>query len=182
MNKALIALLAAFVVGATCAAAGARTYRTWTSCTVSIPARAELACGTYHLKHSNDVLRFLANHPTAGTARSRARVRRDHLWLRRFALSKVTEARRRLAPPRPAVGHLAMWECIHAGEGAWNAQTGNGYYGGLQMTYGWMGLVGNAALLSPAAQMAAAEAGWRANDYSLAWLFGQWPNTAPPCV
>ena len=28
--------------------------------------------------------------------------------------------------------------CIHHGEGAWNANTGNGYYGGLQMDYGFM--------------------------------------------
>ena len=26
------------------------------------------------------------------------------------------------------------WRCIHEHEGAWNANTGNGYYGGLQMT------------------------------------------------
>ena len=27
----------------------------------------------------------------------------------------------------------AKWACIHGGEGAWNSNTGNGYYGGLQM-------------------------------------------------
>jgi transglycosylase-like protein len=29
------------------------------------------------------------------------------------------------------------WECIHRGEGAWNSNTGNGYYGGLQMDIGF---------------------------------------------
>jgi hypothetical protein len=29
------------------------------------------------------------------------------------------------------------WECIHRGEGAWNSNTGNGYYGGLQMDVGF---------------------------------------------
>ncbi len=50
------------------------------------------------------------------------------------------------------------------------------------MTYGWDGLVGNAALLSPAAQMQAAETGYRQSGYSTAWLEGQWPNTSPPCL
>ena len=27
----------------------------------------------------------------------------------------------------------SAWLCIHRGEAAWNAHTGNGYYGGLQM-------------------------------------------------
>ena len=29
--------------------------------------------------------------------------------------------------------HLADWLCIHSHEGAWNDNTGNGYYGGLQL-------------------------------------------------
>jgi len=88
----------------------------------------------------------------------------------------------RLTPRPQATGHVAGWLCIHSREGAWNAQTGNGYYGGLQMSYGWMGLVGNAALLSPEQQMAAAETGYRQSGYSSAWLAGQWPNTYPPCA
>ena len=34
---------------------------------------------------------------------------------------------------RRSVPHKAQWLCIHHGEGVWNAHTGNGYYGGLQM-------------------------------------------------
>ncbi len=82
----------------------------------------------------------------------------------------------------PAIGHYAGWMCIHRGEGSWNAQTGNGFYGGLQMTYGWMGLVANAALLPPAQQIEAAEVGYQRSGYSNAWLAGQWPNTYPPCA
>jgi hypothetical protein len=78
--------------------------------------------------------------------------------------------------------HYALWNCIHNGEGAWNANTGNGYYGGLQMTYGWDGLVSNAALLSPAQQMAAAETGYRQSGYSEAWLLGQWPVSSRSCL
>jgi len=79
------------------------------------------------------------------------------------------------------VGHLQLWLCIHSREGAWNANTGNGYYGGLQMTSGWGG-VARPDLMSPTAQMMLAERQYRASGYSLAWLEGQWPNTAPPCL
>ena len=78
--------------------------------------------------------------------------------------------------------HTRGWLCIHGGEGAWNANTGNGFYGGLQMTYGWMGLVSNAAVLSPAQQMQAAEIGYRNSGFSDSWMRGQWPNTYPPCA
>ncbi len=100
----------------------------------------------------------------------------NHLWQHRQRMA------RRYAMAHPMIGHRALWLCIHSREGAWNAQTGNGYYGGLQMTYGWDGLVGNAALLSPAQQMRAAETGYRRSGYSVSWLEGQWPNTSPPCL
>ncbi len=101
-------------------------------------------------------------------------------WIDRLWSSRRVRAYRNWRL-HPAI-HLALWECIHHGEGAWNAQTGNGYYGGLQMTYGWGGLVTNAALLSPYEQMSAAETGYRQSGYSRAWLEGQWPNTSPPCL
>jgi hypothetical protein len=50
------------------------------------------------------------------------------------------------------------------------------------MTYGWDGLVGNAALLSPEQQMAAAETGYRQSGYSEAWLLGQWPVSSRSCL
>ena len=85
--------------------------------------------------------------------------------------------------PRVAVSsHLQGWICIHSREGAWNAQTGNGYYGGLQMTYGWAGRVVNAALLSPSQQIAAADAEAREHSYDYYWMQHQWPNTFPPCA
>lgn len=77
--------------------------------------------------------------------------------------------------------HMPGWLCIHSREGAWNSNTGNGYYGGLQMTHGWMGLVGYAHLLTPLQQMRAAETGYQRSGYSHSWLAGQWPNTYPPC-
>ena len=124
----------------------------------------------------------------------------QHLAAKRLRLlGMMTKARNRwkayaerLAHPRSrthnsrsvmsAIPHESGWLCIHSREGAWNANTGNGFYGGLQMTYGWMGLVTRADLLSPAQQMRAAETGYRRSGYSDSWMRGQWPNTYPPCA
>lgn len=104
-----------------------------------------------------------------------------HAHAARWTARELEQTRAKIrASQRPA--HMGGWICIHGREGAWNSQTGNGFYGGLQMTYGWMGLVSNAALLSPLQQMMAAETGYRLSGYSHAWLAGQWPNTYPPCA
>ncbi len=52
------------------------------------------------------------------------RLRIRHLWKQR-----ATRAKRRAQNPP----HKRAWLCIHRHEGPWNANTGNGYYGGLQM-------------------------------------------------
>jgi hypothetical protein len=77
----------------------------------------------------------------------------------------------------------AKWRCIHRGEGAWNSNTGNGYYGGLQMdvsfysTYGpeftrrW----GHAGNWPVWAQLLAAERAYASRG------FYPWPNTARNC-
>ncbi|HEV7639315.1 MAG TPA: hypothetical protein VGO39_00425 [Gaiellaceae bacterium] len=125
---------------------------------------------------------------------------RNHGWLldprhretRDWAVGAIEVARHRIpvvrarlarlrARLRPA-GHVAGWSCIQSREARWNANTGNGFYGGLQMTYGWAGRVRNAALLTPAAQIAVAEAEASEHGWSYAWMRGQWPNTYPPCA
>ena len=61
------------------------------------------------------------------------------------------------------------WSCVHRLEGAWNANTGNGYYGGLQMTrwfqqtYGpeFYARYGTADRWPVYAQLVAAERAWR---------------------
>jgi opacity protein-like surface antigen len=50
------------------------------------------------------------------------------LWRRRAAAAH----RKAVRPP-----HLAAWLCIHRLEGGWSSNTGNGYYGGLQMNLGF---------------------------------------------
>jgi resuscitation-promoting factor RpfA len=73
--------------------------------------------------------------------------------------------------------------CVHRYEGPWNANTGNGYYGGMQMdkrfarTYGgW--IVRHHGLphaWRPATQLLVAYRGWLARG----WY--PWPNTARIC-
>ena len=62
------------------------------------------------------------------------------LWQVRSAAAALAVAAH--AQPRPDAG-LPGWLrqaflCIHSYEGAWTSNTGNGYYGGLQMDWGFM--------------------------------------------
>jgi Transglycosylase-like domain len=75
------------------------------------------------------------------------------------------------------------WRCIHEHEGAWDANTGNGYYGGLQMdmsfqrAYGpeFMDRWGTADRWPVWAQITAAERAYVTRG------FGPWPNTSRMC-
>lgn len=75
------------------------------------------------------------------------------------------------------------WRCIHEHEGAWNANTGNGYYGGLQMDSSFYWTYGREFALRwgtpdrwPVwAQLTAAERAYQTRG------FGPWPNTARMC-
>jgi len=74
--------------------------------------------------------------------------------------------------------------CIHRYEGAWNANTGNGYYGGLQMDYTFMHAYGSEFLRAygtadrwpPAVQIAVAM-----RAYLSGRGFYPWPNSARLC-
>jgi hypothetical protein len=89
-------------------------------------------------------------------------------------------ARRRAARPP----HLRAWLCIHRYEGPWNARTGNGYYGGLQMDLTFqrvyaprlLRLKGTADRWKPIEQMWVAERAHRSGRG-----FRPWPNTARMC-
>lgn len=75
--------------------------------------------------------------------------------------------------------------CIHGHEAAWNADTGNGYHGGLQMDWSFMKAYGRdmlakyhgrgAEVWTPAEQIIVAD---RAHETR---GFGPWPNTRIPC-
>jgi hypothetical protein len=78
----------------------------------------------------------------------------------------------------------AAFQCIHRYEGDWNANTGNSYYGGLQMDYGFQRTYGPEFLRAygtadhwpPAVQIVVA---------MRAYLSGRgytpWPNSARLC-
>jgi hypothetical protein len=86
-------------------------------------------------------------------------------------------------PPVPA-SLTGAFACIHHFEGAWTANTGNGYYGGLQMDIGFQARYGGSYLHRwgtadrwPAwAQLDAAVRAYRSGRG-----FGPWPNTARAC-
>jgi hypothetical protein len=105
------------------------------------------------------------------------------LWQQRSALAAVAVSEHRLDTAIP--GWLNdSFLCIHHYEGAWNANTGNGYYGGLQMDLSFQGsygadflrLWGTADKWPPWAQLQAA-----ARAYQSGRGFYPWPNTARAC-
>lgn len=68
--------------------------------------------------------------------------------------------------------------CIHSHEGAWNANTGNGFYGGMQFALGtWyaVGGVGRPDLATPREQLYRAWRLWRVAGWT------PWPNTRRLC-
>jgi resuscitation-promoting factor RpfA len=82
--------------------------------------------------------------------------------------------------------HYRQWLCIYKYENAgygWSANTGNGYYGGLQMDIEFQkdyGLAlyrrkGTADNWTPLEQMWVAERAWKTRG------FWPWPNTARYC-
>ena len=101
-------------------------------------------------------------------------------WVLRLWRNRASRAWQRVAH----VPHKAQWLCIHRGEGSWNANTGNGYYGGLQMditfqrSYGGdlLRLKGTANHWRPYEQMWVAERAYKSGRG-----FYPWPNTARAC-
>lgn len=159
-------------------------------CNSKLPARAELRCARLNRQHALATIAWVHHQARplsllaydAAQQLILARVVANHRWLYRTMTVRAEEATHRIGmSDRPA--HYALWLCIHGGEGAWPDDTGNGFYGGLQMTLGWYGGPGHKAGWDPPiVQMRAAEAGYRASGYSRSWLGGQWPNTSPPCL
>jgi hypothetical protein len=106
------------------------------------------------------------------------------LWQQRSALAAVAVSEHSFAAPSiPAwLGDSLL--CIHRYEGAWNSNTGNGYYGGLQMDLTFQGRYGADFLQRwgtadnwPVwAQLQAA-----VRAYQSGRGFSPWPNTARAC-
>jgi hypothetical protein len=106
------------------------------------------------------------------------------LWQKRSALAAVGVVEHRLEGQAIAPWLIDSFMCIHRYEGAWTANTGNGYYGGLQMdltfqaNYGadFVRLWGTADRWPVWAQLQAAT-----RAYQSGRGFYPWPNTARAC-
>lgn len=101
------------------------------------------------LRHHTDVLRFFAHHPRAArTAEGRRVIRRARVWvqvIRRELADTRRERRQHQAVRRKLqsayVPAGSPWDAVAACEsgGNWAANTGNGFYGGLQfLTSTWL--------------------------------------------
>ena len=106
------------------------------------------------------------------------------LWQQRSALAAVAVAEHGVSLLAVPASLNASFLCIHRYEGSWTANTGNGYYGGLQMDMAFQGRYG-ADFLSrwgtadnwPVwAQLQAA-----VRAYQSGRGFYPWPNTARAC-
>ena len=104
------------------------------------------------------------------------------LWQSRDAVAALAVARHGHGPLPAAL--VRAFSCIHAYEGSWTANTGNGYYGGLQMDasferrYGgdFVRRWGTADNWPVWAQLQAAVRAYRSGRG-----FWPWPNTARLC-
>lgn len=89
----------------------------------------------------------------------------------------------------PVYTDLSAWLCIHRGEGAWNSNTGNSYYGGLQMDLGFQSTYGPELLQAkgtadhwtPAEQITVARRARDGYSHYGPRGYGPWPNTARAC-
>jgi Transglycosylase-like domain len=109
----------------------------------------------------------------AGPERWAARYRRERRTVTKLRLLLAARVDR-------VVGMVAAFDCVHGYEGAWNANTGNGYFGGLQFGASeWRRFGGNFApradLATPAQQIAAGIA------YHAVAGFSPWHYTARRC-
>jgi hypothetical protein len=123
---------------------------------------------------------------TRGFASARASSDRAtlRLWQERSAAAALAVATHAVRRAQIESGLLQALMCIHRYEGAWNSNTGNGYYGGLQMDRRFMLLYGPQYV-----------ARWGTADRWPVWAqletaarahasgrgFTPWPNTARAC-
>lgn len=131
-----------------------------------------LEAQTKNLKHAKFVCKHGAGHHKRWACEARA-------WITRERGETLRSLLYLYRPPR-----YSAWLCIHSHEGAWNSNTGNGYYGGLQMDYDFMSAYGGHLLRTkgtadkwtPLEQMQVAERAYRSGRG-----FYPWPNTARMC-
>lgn len=126
--------------------------------------------------HQRTIGRGQVKFDGAGAERWALRFRREHRL--------VLALRRELASRLNRIVYLVeSFECVHRYEGAWDAHTGNGYFGGLQMDVGFqrtygrelLSAKGTANRWTPAEQIAVAITAHATRGFS------PWPVTARRC-
>lgn len=106
------------------------------------------------------------------------------LWQRRSAFAALAVAQHEADGAVIPAWLSDAFQCIHRFEGSWSSNTGNGYYGGLQMDLAFQGLYGaeyvnrwgTADNWPVWAQLRAAARGYQSGRG-----FTPWPNTARFC-
>jgi Transglycosylase-like domain len=139
----------------------------------------------YYRGETNEMLRAMGErrYPVAYLEANESKEFRQ--WLLSHWKARYREVRNEYSEWRSTYGGLPGWwvgeaMLVHSCEGAWNANTGNGYYGGLQMdisfqtTYGpeFYRAYGTANNWPVFAQLRAAYRGWQARGWS------PWPACA----
>ena len=149
--------------------------------------KAKHRCHQHQARHAHHALRFVSRAYRQPQFRKHGHVLRvivlNHRWLRRTMTRKIRTYRALQAVAARPPNYYA-WLCIHSHEGAWNANTGNGYFGGLQMDWSFMSSYGSSLLRSkgPAHNWTPLEQMWVAERaYRSGRGFYPWPNTARMC-
>ena len=163
-----VAVVFAFLLAPTYAVAASKR-------TTEVEQIQRLRKSTWHWQNVMGVGRTPTNHSENGAVSDAYRHWVLKLWSNRAARTWHKVVR---------VPHKAQWLCIHRGEGGWTANTGNSYYGGLQMdltfqrSYGsyLFHSKGTANRWSPYEQMWVAERAYKSGRG-----FYPWPNTARAC-
>ena len=126
----------------------------------------------------NSMLRFTKAHTELYTYKKWLRVRRDHKWMIRFSLTRISELKWLTRPPQ-----YDGWMCIHRYEGSWQ-DANDPYWGGLQMDRSFMTSYAPSWLLKKgwANRWTAYEQMWVAERaHSSGRGYYPWPNTARFC-
>jgi hypothetical protein len=121
---------------------------------------------------------------TFAAARLRSASATLRLWQLRSADAALEVARHGYAHTPLAVSLRRAFLCIHRYEGSWTANTGNGYYGGLQMDVGFQRRYGGefSSRWGTADNWPAwAQLETAARAYRSGRGFWPWPNTARAC-
>ena len=118
------------------------------------------------------------------SASGRTRSETLRLWQKRSAVAAVGVAEHGVARPPVADWLNNAFTCIHRYEGAWDSNTGNGYFGGLQMDVAFQSLYGAEFLRRWGTAdnwPVWAQVGAAARAYQSGRGFSPWPNTARSC-